>query len=371
MVHPVSTSASRQFPRRRTRGSVILLVLVTVLLAAFLLTKFVTRAGTELLADARAGDQARLRREAYSALETTLAVLAEMRAIDQGLYSPAQGWDRPLDYADHIPGEGLTVEVAVEDESSKLSLPRADAAILEALLVTLSLSLTEAERVSAALLVWTRDDHVPASLDMDGSNYDRAVIPYQPAARPLRSFGELAAVEVVQGLFFDEAGRPTRLARDFQSSVSLYSFDRVNLNTATPTVLAAGGLGLAQIDALADYARRGRNGSGAGFFHATSEATAILGAQTPLEKFGAEVKALRITVTVKGGTTYHLSAVVAPPGGATIAPTPPPKTPNSAGATSETATADIKKLDYPFKVLEIREDAESPAMQPVDPVAHD
>jgi len=61
----VSTPALRPFHRHRLRGSVIVLVLVTVLLAAFLLTRFVARAGTELLADARAGDRARLLREAY------------------------------------------------------------------------------------------------------------------------------------------------------------------------------------------------------------------------------------------------------------------------------------------------------------------
>ena len=71
---PISQPIAR---RRFARGSVIVLVLLTVFLAAFLLTKFVQRAGTEMLADARAADQARLRREAYSALEVTLAVLAD------------------------------------------------------------------------------------------------------------------------------------------------------------------------------------------------------------------------------------------------------------------------------------------------------
>lgn len=371
-MFPAPLTAPRPFHRRRRRGSVIVLVLVTVLLAAFLLTRFVARAGTELLADARAGDRARLRREAYSALETVLAVVADVRAVDHGLYSPAQGWDRPLDYAGYTPGDGVAVEVMIEDESGKLSLPRADAATLEALLVSLGLGLTEAERVSDALLVWTRDDYVPATLDMDGSNYDRAVIPHQPAGRPLRSFGELAAVEVARGFFFDEAGRPTRLAGDFQASVSLYSYDRMNLNTASPAVLAAGGLGLGQIDALAAHVRRGKSGGGAGFLHASSEAAALLGANASLEKFGAEVQALRITVAVRGGaTTYRLSAVVAPPGGATLAAAPPPKASAAAETSPETAVAARKKLDYPFKVLEIREDVESLPDQPADPAAHD
>jgi general secretion pathway protein K len=365
---PAPASNSRRFPRRRTAGSVILLVLVTILLASFLLTKFVARAGTELLADARAGDRAELRREAYSALETTLAVLADVRAIDQGLHSPVQGWDRPLDHAGYTPENGLTVTVGVEDESGKLSLPQADPATLETLFVSLGLGLTDAERVTDALLVWTRQEYAPASLDLDGSHYARAAFPHQPAGRPLRTFGELAVIEVVRDFFFDEAGRPTRLARDFQASVSLYSFERVNLNAAPPAVLAAAGLGLGPIDALTDPARRQQAGNGAGYYRAASEAAAVLGSDAALDKFGAEVRALRITVTVLGGaTTYRLSAVVAPPGGATLAAGPPAKIPAPGGATPETATPDIKKLDYPFKVLEIREDVESPA----EPTQHD
>lgn len=369
-MRATSPLASRPFHLRRNHGSVILLVLVTVLLAAFLLTRFVARAGTELLADARAGDQVRLRREAYSALETTLAVLADIRAIDHGLFSPVQGWDRPLDYAQYHPGEGVSVEVAIEDESGKLSLPQTDPATLEALLVSLGLERSAARRASEALLVWTRNDYTPVSLDLDGSAYDQAEPPYEAPHRPLRSFGELAAVEVVRDYFFDETGQPTQLARDFKAKVSLYSFARMNLNSASPVALATGGLNLSQIDALAGFARR--NKTGVGYFRTTGEAADLLGSNAPLDRFGTEVQALHITVTVHGGaTTYRLEAVVAPPGGAMLAPALPSQSSPMIGTVAETATAGIKKLDYPFKVLEIKEDVEAPAAQPAYPAEHD
>ena len=369
---PACTALPRDHSRRRTAGSVILLVLVTVLLAAFLLTKFVTRAGTELLADARAGDRARLRREAYSALETTLAVLADVRAIDHGLHSPMQGWDRPLDYADYTPGAGLTVAVVIEDESGKLSLPRAELPALKALLVALGMNQTDAARVGDALLVWMHADYLPVSLESDGSHYERAAIPYEPAGRPLRSFGELAAVEVVRDFFFDGTGRPTQMARDFQASVSLYSFDRVNLNAALPVVLAASGLGVGQIGALTNHARRQKAGNPTGYFRSTSDAAVLLGANVPLEKFGTEVLALHLTVTVQSGAmAYRLSAVVAPLAGATLVTVPLPPTKAKERETPEPPISVIKKLDYPFKVLEIREDVESPDTQPADPAAHD
>ncbi len=355
----------------RNRGSVILLVLVTVLLAAFLLTKFVQRAGTELLADARAGDQARLRQEAYSALEVTLAVLADFRAQDRGLYSPAQGWDQPLEYAGYTPPEGVTVEIQIEDESGKISLPLADAATLEVLLEVLGLQRAEAERVSDALLVWTHVDYVAKSSETDAGKYERAALPHYPARRPLRSFEELAAVTYARDFFFDQHGQPTTLARDFAASVSLYAFNRVNLNGANPVALAVGGLDNGQIDTLQDYLRRQKMAGRQDFFRATSEATGVLGA-APLQTFGAEALALRITVTVKdGAATYRLSAVVAPPGGATLAVALASEVPPQTSATKETNVPGIKKLDYPFKVLEIRENLESSPPLTTDSAPHD
>jgi general secretion pathway protein K len=365
------------FSRKPNAGSVIVLVMVTVLLASFLLTRFVQRAGTELLADARASDQARLRREAYSALEVTLAVLADVRAIDNGLQSPAQGWDRPLDYAGYTPENVGSVEVTYEDESGKLSLPRADLATLEALLELLGLGPAEAEKAGDSLLVWTQANYAPVDLDADGSNYERSALPHNPAARPMRSFAELASIENVRDYFLDDYGQPNERAQAFAANVSLYSFNQVNLNAATPVVMAAGGLVPAQIDALQAYNRQQAASGGPGYFRGISDVTGALGGNASLQGFGTEVRALRINITVRDGTnTFRLSTVIAPPGGATVATAPSQGASSSAAgspaATSastsapltETAVPDVKKLDYPFKVLEIREDVETPAPPP-------
>ncbi len=364
-----------QWCRRRQAGSVIVLVLVTVALTSFLVFKFVQRAGTELLADARAGDQARLRREAYSSLEVTLAALADINSIDAGLHSPAQGWDRPLEYAGYTPAEGRTVEIAFEDESGKISLPRADIATLQALLEQLGLGPAEAEKAGDAILVWTRADYVPASLDTAGASYQRAALPYNPAQRPLRSFGELAAVEYVRDIFFDENGRPTQLGQDFAANVSLYSFDHINLNAASPAVLVASGLAEAQSTAVQDYLAQQAKGGGRNFFQNVGDANTALGTSAPLTAFSANVSALRINVTVRdGAAVFRLSAVVAPPGGASVAIAPAPNPANVTPAQTSgnpTATAPVvtKKLDYPFKVLEIQENVESPP--PIPSTAHD
>jgi general secretion pathway protein K len=346
------------------------LVLVTVTLTSFLLFKFVQRAGTELLADARAGDQAKLRREAYSSLEVTLATLADIINIDTALHSPAQGWDKPLDYAGYTPADGRTVEITFEDESGKLSLPKTNAATLQALLEQLGLAATDAEKASDALLVWTRADYVPASLDAAGASYQRAELPYNAAQRPLKSYAELAAVEYVRDVFFDENGRLTQLGQDFVANVSLYSFDHINLNSASPAVLAANGFAVTQSSALQDYIGQQAKAGGVNYFQTVSDANTVLGTNAPLTAFSANVAALRINVTVRdGAAVFRLSAVVAPPGGASVA-VAPAQTPAAgtttapASVTATTAAPVTKKLDYPFKVLEIQENVESPPPDP-------
>lgn len=364
---------------RANRGAVILLVLVTVFLAAFLMTRFIQRAGTELLADAHAVDQDRLRIEAYSALEVTLAVLADFRAIDNALYGPAQGWGDPLRYADYEPEGKKKIEITFEDESGKVSLPMADQATLQLLFERSGMARAEAEKASDALLVWMRKDYSPVSLDNDPQRYERADPPHKPPHRPLESWDELAAVEHVREYFYDDSGRPNDRWRWLAANASLFSFSGVNLNSATGGALAAAGLSASQAASLDSYFHAA-NGSGAPrYFRSAAEAATVAGVGGGSVRLGAEVQVLRIIVTVRdGAAVFRMSAVIAPPGAPVAAPTPAkpdeaatpgapaaPVTP-SVTPTADNATAPRKKLDYPFRVLEIQEDLE-PAEPPAEP----
>lgn len=336
------------------------MVLVTVLLAAFLISKFVQRAGTELMADARASDEARLRRSAYSALETTLAVLADVRLVDQALYSPAQGWGEPLEYAGYEPEPGQKIEVTFEDESGRLSLPRADAPTLVALFESMKVDRALAERASDALLVWMHKDYVPPSMEADPAAYERAAIPHTIAGRPLRSYAELASIAIIRDLLFDENHQPNERMRAFMAAVSLHSFEKMNLNSATPGALEAAGFEPAQITALQDHLHPRRSSSQLPYFKTVADAAAAIGVNAPLQKFGVEIQALRVTVTVHdGGRDYRVSTVVTPPGGVAATRRDSNQADQAAQTANDTVTPEIKKLDYPFKLLEVSEDVES------------
>lgn len=339
------------------RGSALVLVLVILLFAALALALFVERAGVELLSEAKQADRDRLRPEAYAALEVTLATLADFRAIDGALFAPAQGWEEPLDYARYQPGTGTTIEVRFEDESGKLSLPRATADQLVALFKYLGEPEDVALRLTDALLLWMRPDHNPTRIETDPGVYERATPPRKVPQRSLRSFAELASIAVARDYFYDEHGQPTPLWEQFRESVSLYSFEGGNLNTAGAGVLAAGGLDSTQINQLLDNRASGSSLAGAKsrYFRSVDEAQATLGSSAALPGFGANIKALRVIITAREGPgRFELSAVIT----AGEASFPLPTQPAEEGKPAESPAPPVnppKKLDYPFTVLAISE----------------
>lgn len=392
-VHGRENSGSAEARSGGMRGSVLVIVLVTLLFATTALVLFIDRASSDLLVAARDADADRLRLEAHSAMETVLAVLEDFRIVNEGLHSPEEGWGEPLEWADYEPASGRTVEVSFVDESGKLSLPRADFEVLQALFENEGLREPEAKELADALLGWMQEDYTPQTATAPRErDYENAELPFRPPARPLRSFAELRSIDLVRERFFDESGQPTPLGRAFMDAVSLFDFEQPNINAAPPDVLAA----IARYDEsqqrqLLDY----REGLGAHrnsrrFFQSAAEVAGVLGEQGVAPGFGADIVALRVIVTVReGASAYRLEVVMAPPGGASLVPGPAiPEAENDGEETEERQEEPRKEQDrkqpstdadddsdetgeseeglqYPFTLLEIRENAAIPS-EPIE-----
>jgi general secretion pathway protein K len=371
------------------RSSVIVLVLVSMAFTAAALTAFIEKAGNDLLVEVRQADAKRLRQEAFSALEVTLAVLEDFRQADNGLHSAAEGWNDPLGWAGWEPSEGRTVEVSFQDESGKIPLRHADMTTLTNLFLYWQMSPADAEKLADALEGWMQNGYVYTSAITP--NYDDAAIPYAEPARPMRSFGELAAVYYAKDVFFDENGLPNDLYWRFVNDVSIFNYSQPNANGANEDVMASVGQYTdAQRQHIGDYlsgtgqyAQQGQN-----YFMNATTLGAVAGLGGNANVFGTTITALRVNVTVHDGRSqFRLSAVVSPQGGATInmtnatnpasADSSSSKTPAasltstaqpSATATSaQTAAAASQSINYPFTILEMLEDDEIP-LQPPPPL---
>ena len=372
-------------------GSVLVIVMITLLFTAFALVAFIEKAGNDLLVEQHDAEARRLRMEAYSALEVTLGVLEDFRAADNGLHSPAEGWTDPLTFAGYTPTEGRTVEVAFEDESGKISLPSADAATLSLLFQTWNVTKVDADALADALTGWmTRGHTYTSAIAPDYEQYSPA---YNSPNRPLRSYSELAAIDKVRDMFYDEAGQPNDLWRRFTAAVSLLKFSKPNINGATPdALLALGQFEQSQQQNLNDFVAGSGNftAQGPGYFQNMADAQRIAGPSGNLGAFTTTISALRILITVHDGSSqFRLATVVTPQGGGatTVTQTATPSRAPTTGATTPqqnqpragqantapsrtntrqpNATASLK---YPFTLLEIRENDEIP-LPPAPPPA--
>jgi hypothetical protein len=348
--------SSQAFVVRR-RGSVVVFVLGIILLAAFLITRLMDRAAVELAAESKASKRGDLRQEAFSALEASLAVLADEAAAGGGLHDASEGWDRPLQLMAYEPAPGYATDVTVEDETGKLSLPQADEAKLEAYLEAVGCPATSTERVLDALLSWTRADHVP--LERGNLEFDTAELPYEAPQRALRSFEELRAIPALREIFFDEQGRWNELGLRFKAGASLFSFTATNVNSAPADALLASGLDLGRVSAI-EASRRDQI-KGLSVYRSPAELAGAWGKDATPPGLGTEALCLRVIVRVRfGGREYRLEAWAARPGAGAPGPatTRQSREPNAAPATPVVASVrnnPRKRLDYPFQILELRE----------------
>lgn len=352
-MNSASSNRSR-FPSRR--GSVVVFVLGIILLASFLITRLMDRAAVDLAAESKAARRGDLRQEAFSALEASLAVLADQSVARNGLHDVAEGWGRPLELMTYEPSAGYQVEVLVEDETGKLSLPRADEAVLTNYLEATGCPVNAVERLVDALLSWSRPDHL--SLERSSLDFDSATLPYEPPLRALRSFEELRAVPVARDVFFDEQGRWNEVGLRFRAGASLFSFHATNVNSAPADALLAHGIDQSRINAI-EQARRDRTGSS--FYRSTAELAGAWGRDSAPAGLDTVAVCLRVTVHVRaGGREYSLVAWVAPPGAVASGGTSAGSGRDAERATTVTEIASVrnnprKGLDYPFQILELRE----------------
>ncbi|MGH7996096.1 MAG: hypothetical protein ACREFX_07080, partial [Opitutaceae bacterium] len=393
-------------------GAILIVVMVTLIFAATALIAFLDQATNDLLVDSRVAVANRLRPDAYSGLEVALAVLEDFRAADQGLHSPGEGWGSHeawgnlfnLPWVQWKPADGNTVDLSFSDESGKISLSRVlkdptTAAAMLTLFQNWGLSQDNAEHLVDVLMSWMSSNPAGLPSVAPPPDYEDDPIPYDPPDRPLRSYGELAAIDYAKDIFYDSAGRPTDLFWRFVSDFSLFNYGAPDVNGANADVLAAlGQFTPQQIQNIADFkAMKGDfvvpSPLGAQWFTSTQQLAQAAGPGGQPGEFGTSISALRIDVTVhKGSNVFRLEAIVAPQGGAKtvlttatdgrknssaaqngetttnvqpIGKTGPTTTPNN----SQASAAAGSNIQFPFTVLEIRENDEilMPPAQPVPP----
>ena len=345
------------------RGAVLLMILVLIVVLSAVLVQFTEKGMTEIVAEGHYVERNRLRLTAFSALETTLAVMADVIAIDGGLTSPAQGWADPLTVAGFDPGDSLKVVVSFVDESGKLSLANLDEGTLYLLFTEMGLPIEDSLKLTHALLDWIDEDDDPRIDGAESETYAVAEWPYAASNRPVERLEELIVVDGFSTLFFDESGRPNELFKAFSEAVSVYSEGNLNANSVSDLALRAfAGFGDPQVAAFRDYLAGADGIPGTPddrYFAEAGEFAANVPGLPPGVALRVASSVIRVRVDVfEADSRYALEAVVQPSqGGATTGGGNPRQRRNTAAAAQSTQPSDQStNVPYPFVFLELTED---------------
>ncbi len=229
---------SKVCPRTyRGKGSILIAVLALTALVSFILLEFMEEATAKIKYYGLFYNRDDLRTEAYSVLETTMAVIDEIREIDNALHSPTQGWGDPLRYSQVTFDPSLDIDIRISDETAKFSMAQADPLLFNMIFEEMGISLQEAETLTDSLLDWVDEDDLERLNGAESDYYEDGEDGYKPPNEPLQSWEELRLIQGFDTLFFDEEGRPTEYFNQFKNSISLYHSSPVNLNSAGSFVL--------------------------------------------------------------------------------------------------------------------------------------
>lgn len=225
----------------RPRGAILLMALVLIFLAAILVVKVIEEVTLQVRARAAQVSRDDLRFVGLSALETSLAVINEIRKIDDGsLNSPAQGWGDPIAYADELTWpEGVEVSVSVLDESGKFSLTEASPDTFKAFFDSMDVDYGDAETMTDSLLDWMDEDDAERLNGAEERFYENEELALTPANAPLKSWEALRYINGFREHFFDEDGVPNELHARFTRAFSLHTEGNPNLNSASEDILEA------------------------------------------------------------------------------------------------------------------------------------
>lgn len=339
-------------------GSILIAVLGFIVLLTFIVVAFMEEATDKIRYYGLFYHRDDLRTEAYSALETSLAVINQFREIDRALWGPAQGWSNPLAFSGFAAQPGNTVRVTIHDESGKIPLHNIDLTLLRFVFEELGFERFEQEVLADHLLDWIDEDDLPRISGMDGDAYRRLDPPYNPANQMLRSWEELRLIPPFLEFFWDEQGMARPELQALQSMLTWQHQGPVNINSANQLVL-----NVLQRAGIIDAAYAQQHIAGLDGIVGTADDRLI---RTNLDQFllsqeqrgrvGSEISVLRIEIEVQRGVgNFLLTALVSWTGANVGARENQPARSRAGSSQPQTASPSGAQLAYPFQILTLTE----------------
>lgn len=266
------------------KGGILIYMLGMVTLLSIVVTEFLLETASAMRFRSQMSGREDLELIADSALESSVAILGEMKELDKGLFSPAQGWGDPLKYFKFPVPEGYSLKVTIHDESGKLSIYEDKLDNFGNLLIEMGISFEIVSNLKRELREYldklkkatpgpsqssggtgrreperpeaNAPGNPPANADRNrpqnepqggtsnepntqrpnnrnnrnGNNEEKKKV------RTLFTLEQLKEIPVFERTFFDEKGNPNELFKTLKQNVSVLNTGKVNINTAPALV---------------------------------------------------------------------------------------------------------------------------------------
>lgn len=315
--------------RQGRRGGILIYMLGVITLLSIIVTEFLMDVAVSMRYRSQMTGRQDLEIIAYSALETSIAVLAEIKLLEEGLYAPVQGWGDPLKYAKLPVPSGYTVNVTIKDETGKLSIYDEKLNDFGNLLVEIGISYEQVVNLKSELKKYLEKFKKKESLGAPNQAPNQqpaqqAAPTQQPAqqANPtnqtnttdrnrnqprareekkavqtLFSLNQLKEIPIFEKIFFDSKGNPNEKFQILKDNISVFNTGKVNINTA-PALVKKMFLGPTSLGPLAE---------GKKFLKTMGD----VGRTSNDDQFGFKANVFDIEIEVmRGPVKYHLSAIV-------------------------------------------------------------
>lgn len=289
---------------RSLRGGILVYMLGVIALLSIVVTEFLMETAGAIRYRSQITNREDLKIIACSALETTVAVLGQIKAIDKGLYSPDQGWGNPLEYAKFQIPEDYSISIKIRDETGKLSIYEDNLDIFGDLMGEIGFSFDEVLNLKSGLKKWLATSN-EAPRDLTHKAKEKAskqVVESTKAQRIIYNLLQLKEIPAFERAFFDLKGNPNEKFEALNESISILHDFPVNINTAPDIVkkVMLGGLGLGLVaqekkiyKSISDFGIEGNI------------------AKELKDRFGFKARVWEVGIEVtRGPVKYYLNAIV-------------------------------------------------------------
>ena len=239
---------------KKSSGAVLLFVLAAALAMSTMVLLFQNKSRLYVEVFSNSSRALRINYAAEAGISIGRELIKLQREKELSSFAADRSWPREKTYE----FEGLTLNIKVDDENSKIN-PNKIFGEEKGEIVSLQDSLYKgffsamgySATLRDSLLDWMDEDDIPRQNGAEAFYYRTAGLPYVPPNKPLYGIEEISLVrDFTEDVLFGEEKEDGEMEKGLIDFITLFSDGKINVNTCTPEIFSAMGFTAADIEKI-------------------------------------------------------------------------------------------------------------------------